>query len=842
MRKLYKLGPLLLDPESRVLTHEGTALPVGGRGVAVLSALVSRASECVTKSALLDAAWPGLVVEEANLAVQISSLRRALARVPGGEDWIETLARRGYRFVGPVTQVASRPDSAPLRNRGRTNLPEMLTSFIGRERELAQIKQILPTTRLLTLTGTGGIGKTRLAQQTAAEVIDAYRDGVWFIDLAPLSDATLVASAVAQALGVKASPGDTFITALCRQLTPREMLLVLDNCEHVLDGCALLVEALLRETPHVAIVATSREALHLGAEATLAVPPLPLPDPKSGSQGIARSEAVQLFVERARQYRPRFDLKNERGRVVAEICLRLDGIPLALELAAARLAMLPVEEIARLLDERFRLLRSGSRDLPRHQTLGAMIDWSYELLDDAEKALFGRLSVVAGALKKTAAQAVCAGEPIATGEVVYVLIGLIEQSLVVADDGGDRYRMLETVRQYARDRLRDSGEAERWWDRHLEHFLDLAEEVEPKLIGEEQARWLQLLVDEHDNLRGALSWAADGPRASSGLRLCAALQRFWLVRGYFAEGRAWCSRLLETTGDGSQTAERAKALSAAGMLAFQHADYHAAKALHNESLRISRTLGDQRRIAAQLGNLGNVEHEEGDESAARAHHEQCLAVMRELNDRWGIAGALNNLGNVVNAQGDFAAARGFYEECLVIAQDLGDQRGQGISLHNAGVAAYGQGDLRSARLMLEQSLAIRRKLEDRAAIASSLDNLGEVACAQGDFSAARRLFREALTSSRTLGDNRMIAYSLQGLAAATAGLGDSTTAACLWAVAERLREEIGWSLPDRFRSDPRIAMARTACGAATFDAAWQEGRGLTLDQAVDRALAQSVND
>jgi non-specific serine/threonine protein kinase len=836
MRKLYKLGPLLLDPESRVLTHEGAALAVGARAVALLTALVSQAGEYVGKAALLDAAWPGLLVEEANLAVQISSLRRALARVPGGEEWIETLARRGYRFVGPVAEVVGRPESASASNRRRTNLPEIATSFVGRERELAQIKQRLPATRLLTLTGMGGIGKTRLAQQAAAEVLDAYRDGVWFVDLAPLSDPTLVPSAVAQVLGVKASPAEPLANALCKQLRTREMLLVLDNCEHVLDGCARLVEALLRETAQVTIVATSRESLHLAVEGTYAVPPLPLPTPKSGSQSVARSEAVQLFVERARQYRPRFDLKDERARAVAEICVRLDGIPLALELAAARVAMLPVEEIARLLDQRFRLLRSGTHELPRHQTLQAMIDWSYELLDDAEKALFGRLSVFAGGWSLAAAEAVCGGEPIGAGEVVYVLIGLMEQSLVVADEGGDRYRMLETVRQYARDRLMSSGEDERWRDRHLAHFLALAQKAEPKLIGEEQAEWLQRLSDEYDNLRGALTCAIERPEVATGLSLCTALQRFWLTRGYSSEGRVWCLRALEKPDGEPQRPERAKALCAAGVLAFRQADYPGATSLHKESLKIWQALGERKRIASELGNLGNVAHEEGDNSEARALHERCLALMREIKDSWGIAGALNNLGNVANAQGQFAAAVKYYEECLAIARELGDQHGQGITLHNLGAAAFSLGELSRAWALLEESLVVRRKLGDRWGIASSLNSLGEVACAQGDYPAAKERFREGLTISRVLDDRRMIAYSLQGLAAAAAGLDGSASAACIWAAAERLREEIGWTLPDRFGNDQRIAMARAAAGEASFDLAWQEGRALTLEQAIDFAL------
>src|SRR5262252_2288922 len=303
---IYKLGPFLLDTEARVLTHDGVATALGARGATVLAALVSRAGEYVEKSAIVDAAWPGVIVEEANLAVQISAIRRVLARVPGGEGWIETLARRGYRFVGPVAEVDARSARPAATDRKRTNLPELSTSFVGRERELAEIKQLLPRTRLLTLTGTGGIGKTRLAQQAGAEVLDAYRDGAWFIDLAPLANPALVPSALAQVLQVKESAGQTLVSKLCGYLRAREILLILDNCEHVLNACARLAEELLRETTQLTVIATSREPLHLTAEHTYPLAPLPLPDPRAGADGIARSDAVQLFVERARQYRPKF--------------------------------------------------------------------------------------------------------------------------------------------------------------------------------------------------------------------------------------------------------------------------------------------------------------------------------------------------------------------------------------------------------------------------------------------------------------------------------------------------------------------------------------------------------
>ena len=462
MRKLYEIGPLQLDPQARVLTYAGAAVPLGARGVAVLTVLVSHANEYVQKSAILDAAWPGLVVEEANLAVQISAIRRALAIVPGSERWIETLARRGYRFVGPVTELAGRSVAPLLADRKRTNLPEPLTSFVGRERELAEIKQRLPATRLMTLTGIGGMGKTRLAQQAAAEMLDAYRDGVWFVDLAPLGDPALVPSALAHVLQVKEAAGQPLLTVLCNHLRTREALLILDNCEHVLDGCARMTEALLRDAAQVTVMATSREALHLAGECAFPLAALALPDPRADVKNIARSDAVQLFAERARQHRPRFDLDAQRARAVAEICVRLDGIPLALELAAARVAVLPVEQILRLLTERFRLLISGDRELPRHQTLRAMLDWSHDLLDDTEKKLFARLSVFAGGWTLEAASQVCSEASIAKDDVVYVLIGLIEQSLVVADEDGDRYRMLETVRQYAREKLEERGSGETW--------------------------------------------------------------------------------------------------------------------------------------------------------------------------------------------------------------------------------------------------------------------------------------------------------------------------------------------------------------------------------------------
>jgi len=800
----YEIGRFRLNPEARVLTHAGVPVALGARGVAVLTVLVSRAGEYVEKAAIMDAAWPGLVVEENNLAAQISAIRRALARAPGGEGWIETLARRGYRFVGPVVEIAGQPEPSVLAVRERTNLPQVLNVFIGRERELAEIKRVLPGIRLLTLTGTGGIGKTRLALQAAAEVLDAYRDGVWFIDLAPLTNPTLVPGTLAHVLGVKESAGESMVSALCRHLQAKEILLVLDNCEHVLNACASLAETLLRETVRVTIITTSLEPLRIDAERTYPLCALRLPDPHADFQSIAHSDAVQLFVERARQHRPDFDLQEKRARAVAEICVRLDGMPLALELAAARIAVLPVEQIVLLLDQRFRLLTSGSRsEPPRHQTLRALIDWSYELLNEAERQLFARLAVFAGGWTLAAAEVVGGEEPIAKDDVLYLLIGLIEKSLVIADADGIRYRMLETIRSYASERLREGTGAEAVKERHRDYYLALVEEAEPKLTSAEQATWLRRLEVEHENLRTGLDWSLLDASGPHGLRLCGALQRFWMMRGHLSEGRAWCRRFLARVGAEEQTQEHAKVLHTAGTLAYVQGDYPAAWALLEKSLAIRRQLGDRKAIANTLNNLGILARQQGDVASTRALHDESLAIRRELGDRFGIATSLNNLGLVAYYQDDYPAARALFEECRAIAQELGD----------------------------------------RSVFAYSLNNLGLVAYYQADYLGARVLFEECLAITRELGDRYGIAFSLEGMAAAIAALGGSLLAARIWGAADRLREEIGSPRPpnERPRHDARVAAARANLrDDASFDRAWQEGRALTLEQAIELASEKTV--
>jgi tetratricopeptide (TPR) repeat protein len=524
--------------------------------------------------------------------------------------------------------------------------------------------------------------------------------------------------------------------------------------------------------------------------------------------------------------------------VIAEICVRLDGIPLALELAAARVAVLPVEQILRLLTERFRLLTGGDRDLPRHQTLRAMLDWSYDLLDDSEKKLFARLSVFAGGWTLEAANEVCHGAPINKDDVVYVLIGLIEQSLVVAEEDGDRYRMLETVRQYAQDRLRDSGEEKRWRDRHLEHFLTVAEEAAPNIQATQQRQWLECLGVEHDNLRSALTWAT-GADAVSGLRLASACWRFWLIRGYAREGFGWLSAMLAAVPAEQPSVRRAKALVGAATLAWAMADYVNAKTLYEDALSMSRELGDQRGIAVALGNLGMVALEQGDHKAAIARHEEGLAIWHELGDRQGIARTLNALGNAAYSQGD-RRARSLYEQSLAIHRELGNHRGIALSLGCLAMFSSNcDKDYSTARSLHNQALVIHRELGDRWGIAWTLCELGIVAFEQSDYPASRTLLAESLEIWRELADRFRIATSLEAVAGFAFATGRPEPGARLWGQAARLRNELGTPLQpsERVAYDRRILSARASfANEVEFDSAWQDGRAMALEQAIEYAL------
>jgi predicted ATPase/class 3 adenylate cyclase/TolA-binding protein len=754
------------------------------------------------------------------------------ARLKGlGEHRLRDLNRPEmvYQLLHPALPAEFAPlkslDSAALPN----NLPRQLTSFIGREKEVADVTGLLTKISLLTLTGSGGCGKTRLSLQVAADMLEQFPDGVWLVELAPLADPALVPQTVASALNLAEQVGKSFTQTLTEHLKSRRLLLILDNCEHLLSACAHLSDALLRACPQIKILASSREGLGIAGELTYRVPSLSLPDPKQSVtvESVSQYEAVRLFIERALFHLPGFAVTNQNAPALASVCHRLDGIPLAIELAAARVKSLSVEEINTRLDNRFRLLTGGSKTaLPRQQTLRALIDWSYGLLNAQEKVLLTRLSVFSGGWMLAAAESVCCADeavgigqhqsdrgtpaagkaieappllptahcPLPDFEVLDLLSGLADKSLVIAEPQGEttRYRLLETVRQYARDRLAEREESMVVRLRHRDYFLTLAEAAGPKLRGAEQAQWLSVLEAEHDNLRQALTFCLEEPEGGeAGLRLGAALWQFWLVRGHLSEGRQHLAAVLSRPMESVSMTARAQALYGAGVLASMQGDYGTARILYDEGLVIVRELGDMLGVANSLHNLGNVAADQGDNAAALALYEESLAMRRELGNQQGIAASLLNLGTVAQDQGDWAAARVRYEESLTLFRELGDERSIAVALLNLGTVAHDLGDYAPARALHQESVTIFRALGDKLGIANALYCLGTVVRDQGDYATARALHEESLATRRELGDKRGIANSLSGLGNVAHDQGDYATAHTFHQESLTTRRELG---------------------------------------------------
>ncbi len=714
-----------------------------------------------------------------------------------------------YQLLHPALPAAFPPlrslDDPALPN----NLPLQLTSFVGRDKELAEVKALLGRTRLLTVIGGGGGGKTRLCLQVAADLLDDSGEGAWLVELAALHDPALVPQAVADALGVREEPGRPILQTLTDALGAKRRLILLDNCEHLLPACAALAGALGRHCPHVRLLASSREALGVAGEQTYRIPPLSLPSPKEAqAEDVSGSEAVRLFVERAHLVQPAFAITDGNAVAVAEVCRRLDGIPLAIELAAARVRVLAVEQIRVRVDDRFRLLTGGSRTaLPRQQTLRALIDWSYDLLDAREKALLRRLSVFTGGWTLAAAEAVGAGADIMDWDVLDLLTSLVDKSLAVYDEdeaGESRYRLLETVRHYAADKLGEVGEDAAARGRHRDWFLGLAEEAAPNLRGPQQVQWLDRLEADYGNLRAALDWclargAGGAGNAETGLRLASLLSAFWLMRGHLAEGRAVLDACLSLPGASEPTLARANALHSDGILATAQVDPPRAQALHEESLALFRRVGDQEDVAGALENLGIVSRLRGDLAGSRALLEESLAMRRRLEDPASLAMCLVSLGALLGFQGDFAGARA----------------------------------------LLEESLATHRRLEDPRSISLSLLSLGSLAARQGDLGRARALLRECLPIQSQLKDTWTVTLSLDWLALVFQGEGQVDRSARLHAAAEALYAAIGVPMSPILKEarDRSVAAAHDALGPEAFSSAWEEGRQMAWEQAVEYALA-----
>jgi predicted ATPase/DNA-binding SARP family transcriptional activator len=745
-----------------------------------------------------------------------------------------------------------------------TNLPVQLTSFIGRARELAELKRLLGSTHLLTLTGPGGIGKTRLALQLAAEVLEPFAAGAWLVELASLGDPALVTPTLAATLGVHEQPGRPLLDALLDYVRAKSLLLLLDNCEHLIEPCAPLVESLLRAAPGLRIVASSREALGLTGETVYRVPSLALPDPRHlrDLDALAHNESVYLLVDRAQAAYPSFRLTARNAPAIVQICRRLDGIPLALELAAARTRVFPPEQIAARLSDRFRLLTGGSRTaLPRHQTLLALIDWSYELLSEGERVLLRRLSVFAGGWSWEAAQAVC-GDGLGD-EVLDSLVSLVDKSLIVVEEPMEaaegRYRLLETIRQYAREKLLASGEAEAVRDRHLEYFLRLAEEAEPRLRRAEQLGWLNRLETEHENLRTALAWSLERGKSDRVLRLAGALSYFWELRGYWSEGCKWLDEALarashEQRGKGSasepspltppEQAQRAKALYGSGRLRFMSLlDPDVSRAMVEESLRMWCELGDKWWMAVALEHVGFMSGVEGDVQMARTRLEEGVALAREVEDRWPLALCLVRLA----ARMDVALARQMFEEGVALARTVGDKSILSQGLDGMGGVYFLEGKLTEAARVCEEGLAEARAIGDFVHLMLSLLLLAVVTCLQGDTVKAKEYGFQVLTLARETGASQWLLLVILVFGFVAIFNGQPGRGLRLFTATQTLLRQRGLKLDILAGPLPMIVTqalekAQAQLDPASFQAALQEGRGLTLEQALALATENASQD
>ena len=762
------------------------------------------------------------------------------------------------------------------------SLPVQPTTLIGREHEVATLGQLLrrEDVHLVTLTGPGGTGKTRLAIQAASELRDVFVDGICLVSLAPINDPMLVMPTIARAFGIRDSVGQPISARLAEVLLMKRMLLLLDNFEQVV-GAASQVAELITSCPQLKLLVTSREILHVRAEHEFAVNPLALPDLAHlpGLAALAYIPSVALFLQRAQAARSEFQLTSINARAVAEICVRLDGLPLAIELAAARMNLLSPKVLLARLSRRLAILTGGARDVPtRQQTLRNTIEWSYQLLSFEEQRLFRWLSIFVSGCTLQAVEIVCDGSDVGSGQVLNGIASLIDKSLLQQVElTGEvneepRLQMLETIREYGLEVLPTDGEGEVARQAHANYFLSLAEEAEPALKGPLLVVWLERLEREHDNLRAALQWALESGRTEMALRFGIALERFWVVRGHRNEGLAFLERALVGSA-GIATDVRAKALLAAARLAFIQSNYDQGEALAQESLALFRKLGDRRGIALSLDRLGMASWRRGDFPAARVLLEEDLPLFKEIGDKDRVAWSLFTLGLLNNKQGEYSRAYALFEESLTLFRALGNKRGiaasltqlagtlfvsqgnqtmiyplleEGLSLDQEvgdkegmavaslllGWVALKQGDVATARSRVDESLVLYREMENREGIAEALSLLGKTEATLSNYAFARTLYEDSLAMAQEIGDKELIASGLQGLASVVAMQGEPAWATRLWGTAEALREAIDAPLQpvERADYDHAVTAVRDDLGEEAFVSAWTEGRSMTAEQ------------
>ena len=791
--------------------------------------------------------------------------------------------------VEPVLAIernASLPTipAGPVHARHPHNLPMQPTPFLGREQEVSTICQLLrrPEARLLTLTGPGGIGKTRLALQVAAELADQFADGVFLVPLAPVSDLEQVVPTIIQTLGISEAGGQPPLALLKTALKDKHLLLLLDNFEQVITA-AVQVAELLAACPKLKIIVTSRVVLHVQAEREFAVPPLSIPNSKHLPDLVTLSqyEAVALFIQRAQAVKPDFAVTNANAPAVVAICARLDGLPLAIELAAARAKFFAPQALLSRLEQGLAVLTGGARDLPvRQQTLRGAIAWSYNLLSPEEQQLFRRLAVFVNGCTWEAAEVVCRAAGKLAGDVLDGLLSLVDKSLLrheASTEGEPRFQMLQLLREFGLEALTSTGETELTRQAHAAYYLALAEEAEPELGRAQQAVWFDRLEAEHDNLRAALLWSLEREKAETGLRLAGALRWFWMRHSYLSEGRMWLTSILKLAGEFEPTDLRAKALAGASGLAWIQGDYPAARALGEESVTLCRALENKRELAFSLTWLAFTAGTQGDPKTASLLAEESVTLFRQVEDRWGVAWALFCLAAATSSLHDYSLARSYYEESLTLCRALGEKWGVAVALGGLGVTAFAQGDYTVARPLLEEGVVLVRPQRDKRSLALNLYYLGRITRHGGDYQQALALFEESLALYEELGNKpgiarllcmlgkmacdkgdygqagaqlkeslalkqesrRGIASVLAGFATLTVARQQAKLAAQLLGAVEVLREAIGsppLSPDERTDYEQALVAARTALGEEAFATAWAQGRAMPLEQAIAYAL------